>query len=134
MSSGGLPDARDRPRWHFMPPAGWMNEPHGILHYGGRHHMFYQRNERGPYWGDITWGHAVSDNLVDWVDLGSALTPESVSIAPQGIWSGSSAVDANGEPVLFFTAGDDRDSPNQRTALARPVDSGDPALRGWVPS
>lgn len=134
MSSDELPDADDRPRWHFMPPSGWMNEPHGILHHGGRHHMFYQRNERGPYWGDITWGHAVSDNLVDWVDLGSALTPAGVSIAPQGIWSGSSAVDAGGEPVLFFTAGDDRDSPNQRTAIARPVDASDPELREWVPS
>ncbi|MGV9194080.1 glycoside hydrolase family 32 protein [Microbacterium sp. MC2] len=129
-----MPDDPDRPRWHFMPPTGWMNEPHGVLHHGGRHHMFYQRNERGPFWGDISWGHAASDNLVDWVDLGSALVPGDVAIAPEGIWSGSSTVDADGEPVIFFTAGDNRDSPNQRTAVARAVDSRDPELREWTPS
>lgn len=127
-------DDGDRPRWHFLPPTGWMNEPHGILHFQGRHHLFYQRNERGPFWGDITWGHAVSDNLIDWDDLGSALEPSSVSVAPDGIWSGSAALDADGEPVLFFTAGDNDDAPNQRTAIARPADPDDPDLRRWTPS
>lgn len=121
----------DKPRWHFLPPTGWMNEPHGILHYRGKHHIFYQRNERGPYWGDITWGHAVSDNLVDWTDLGSALVPRDVPTAPDGIWSGSAVVDESGSPVLFFTAGDNTDDPNERTVLARADDDTDADLTSW---
>lgn len=130
---GSARDEPDRPRWHFMPPTGWMNEPHGVLHYAGRHHVFYQRNELGPFWGAITWGHAVSDNLIDWTDLGSALSPRRVPYAPQGVWSGSSVTD-DGQPVLVFTAGDDRESPNQRTALARAADPSDPDLREWTPA
>src|SRR5690606_12493199 len=122
----------DRPRWHFMPPWGWMNEPHGALHHEGRHHVFYQRNELGPFWGAISWGHAVSDNFVDWTDLGSNHVPHLVENAPDGIWSGSSTVDGSGVPVQFFTAGDNRDEPNPRTALARPLDPTDPDLREWT--
>ncbi|ROR96760.1 sucrose-6-phosphate hydrolase SacC (GH32 family) [Salana multivorans] len=119
----------DRPRWHFSPPTGWMNEPHGALHHGGRHHLFYQRNELGPFWGAITWGHAVSDDLVTWRDVGHALEPHLVPCAPDGIWSGSSAKDAEGSPYLFFTGGDERDDPNQRTVVARPVTAD---LSEWV--
>ena len=126
-------DDPDRPRWHFVPPTGWMNEPHGVVHHGGRHHMLYQRNELGPFWGEITWGHAVSDNLVDWTDLGSALAGRDIPYAPDGVWSGSSCRDEHDRPVLFFTAGDFRDSPNQRTALAVAADPGDPDLRRWLP-
>lgn len=123
---------RDRPRFHFAPPANWMNEPHGIVHRAGRHHLFYQRNELGPFWGSITWGHAVSDDLVHWTDLGSNLTPAGIDYAPDGVWSGSATVDADGTPLLFFTAGDNRDEPNQRTAWARSADPSDPDLRDWV--
>ncbi|WP_146842081.1 glycoside hydrolase family 32 protein [Cellulomonas composti] len=122
----------DRPSWHFLPPHGWMNEPHGVLHHGGRHHLFYQRNELGPFWGSITWGHAVSDDLVHWADLGSALAPHTVPTAPQGVWSGSSEHDGDGVPLLFFTAGDARELPNQRTVMASPGDPEDPDLRTWI--
>ncbi|MCL3861220.1 GH32 C-terminal domain-containing protein [Actinotalea sp. K2] len=124
---------RDRPRFHFAPPAQWMNEPHGILHHGGSHHLYYQRNELGPFWGALTWGHAVSDDLVHWTDLGSCLVPADVPWAPEGVWSGCSTTDGDGVPLLFFTAGDDRDDPNQRTGWARPADPTDPDLRDWVP-
>lgn len=124
---------RDRPRYHFMPPAHWMNEPHGAVHHGGRHHLFYQRNELGPFWGSITWGHAVSDDLVRWTDLGSPLDGAEIPYSPEGVWSGSATVDRDGAPLVFFTAGDDRDDPNQRTAWARPADPHDPTLRTWVP-
>lgn len=125
---------RDRPRFHLVPPAQWMNEPHGVLHHGGRHHLYYQRNELGPFWGAITWGHAVSDDLVHWTDLGTALVGADVPYAPDGIWSGSAVVDDDGTPLLFFTAGDFRDDPNQRTAWARPSDPADPDLRDWTPA
>jgi sucrose-6-phosphate hydrolase SacC (GH32 family) len=125
---------RDRPSWHFLPPRHWMNEPHGVVHHAGRHHLFYQRSELGPFWGEISWGHALSDDLVHWIDVGHALAPWDVACAPDGVWSGSASTDGDGLPVVFFTAGDARDEPNQRTALARPADSGDPDLRHWLAS
>jgi sucrose-6-phosphate hydrolase SacC (GH32 family) len=125
---------RDRPRWHFLPPRHWMNEPHGVVHHAGRHHLFYQRSELGPFWGEISWGHAVSDDLVRWTDVGHALAPWDIPCAPDGVWSGSAAVDDAGSPVLFFTAGDALDEPNQRTAFARPVELEDPDLRRWSAS
>ncbi len=31
-----------RPRYHFLPPANWMNDPNGLIHWRGVYHMFYQ--------------------------------------------------------------------------------------------
>ena len=134
VSSDAYEGDRDRPRWHFLPPRHWMNEPHGIVHHRGRHHLFYQRNELGPFWGEISWGHAVSTDLVRWTDVGHALAPWDTDCAPDGVWSGSSAFTDDGVPLLFFTAGDMRDTPNQRTAIARPLDLDDPDLRQWSAS
>jgi sucrose-6-phosphate hydrolase SacC (GH32 family) len=103
------------------------------MDHAGKHHLFYQRNELGPFWGAITWGHAVSDDLVRWTDLGSPLDGADIAYARDGVWSGSATVDRDGTPLVFFTAGDDRDDPNQRTAWARPADPDDPALRSWQP-
>jgi sucrose-6-phosphate hydrolase SacC (GH32 family) len=111
----------NRPEYHFMPPAHWMNEPHGAIQIGEVHHVFYQANRRGPFWGGIEWGHATSNDLVHWTHLPPALRPDQVEVAPDGIWSGSSVLDDSGEPLLFFTAGDFGRSPDQAVAVARPV-------------
>ncbi|MER6614120.1 GH32 C-terminal domain-containing protein [Streptomyces xantholiticus] len=125
-------DDPHRPGYHFMPPRHWMNEPHAPLHHQGLHHIFYQHNPRGPYWSRITWGHAVSKDLVTWRHLPTALTPATVPVAPQGIWSGSATTGPDGTPALFFTAGDDRRTPNQCVGLARPADTDDVDLTRWV--
>ncbi|SDF70729.1 Glycosyl hydrolases family 32 N-terminal domain-containing protein [Fontibacillus panacisegetis] len=62
---------------------------------------------------------------MNWRDLPVALVPEKDKLAPDGIWSGSAAYDADGLPVLFFTAGNDSASPNQSVALARSTYSQD---------
>lgn len=125
---------RHRPQYHVSPPAHWMNEPHAPIYFEGQYHLFYQHNPQGPYFHHIHWGHWVSEDLVHWRDLPVALSPEKDQLAPDGIWSGSAAYDADGLPALFFTAGNDSASPNQSVALARSTypQDGDPDLITWV--
>ncbi|MDG0053396.1 GH32 C-terminal domain-containing protein [Paenibacillus sp. P2(2022)] len=125
---------RHRPQYHVSPPAHWMNEPHAPIYFDGQYHLFYQHNPQGPFFHQIHWGHWVSQDLVHWRDLPVALAPEKDQLAPDGIWSGSATYDADGLPVLFFTAGNDSASPNQSVALARSTYTldGNPDLVQWV--
>lgn len=123
---------KHRPQYHLIPDAHWMNEPHGPFYYRGKYHITFQKNPHGPFWHQIHWGHLVSDDMVHWQEVDIALRPEAGELAPDGIWSGSATLDANGDPVLFFTAGNDALYPSQRMALARPKDLTDPFLREWV--
>ncbi|WP_342426164.1 GH32 C-terminal domain-containing protein [Paenibacillus sp. FSL L8-0158] len=125
---------RHRPLYHVSPPAHWMNEPHAPIYFDGQYHLFYQHNPQGPFFHQIHWGHWVSQDLVHWRDLPVALAPEKDQLAPDGIWSGSATYDADGLPVLFFTAGNDSASPNQSVALARSTYTldGNPDLVHWV--
>ncbi|WP_052810355.1 GH32 C-terminal domain-containing protein [Vibrio renipiscarius] len=122
---------RHRPQFHLGAVSHWMNEPHAPIYYNGKYHLFYQHNPHGPFWHQIHWGHWVSDDMVTWKNLPVALAPEADSLTPDGVWSGSATYDKNGDPVLFFTAGNDSKKPNQRTGLAFPVDTSDPELKDW---
>ncbi|CAM4086032.1 GH32 C-terminal domain-containing protein [Paenibacillus alkaliterrae] len=124
---------RHRPQYHASPPVHWMNEPHAPIYFNGKYHLFYQHNPQGPYWAQIHWGHWVSEDMVHWRDLPIALAPEKGAVDPDGAWSGSAAYDENGIPALFFTAGDDSASPNQRVGLARSsfLEDGDSDLVRW---
>ncbi|UMR38044.1 GH32 C-terminal domain-containing protein [Paenibacillus polymyxa] len=121
-----------RPQYHAMPPQNWMNEAHAPIYYNGKYHLFYQHNPQGPFWHQIHWGHWVSDDMVNWENVRPALAPEAGTLDPDGTWSGSAAYDRSGNPVLFYTAGNDSLSPNQRTGLATPADLSDPYLEKWV--
>lgn len=113
-----------RPIAHLSAPQGWMNEPHAAIHADGLHHLFFQHNPAGPYWGGIAWGHAVSSDLVHWADAPIALAPGDSPVAPDGIWSGSSVRGADGSHLLYVTAGDLARTPDQSVAVARPSADG----------
>ena len=81
-------DDPHRPRYHFLPPANWLNDPNGLIHWNGEYHLFYQYNPHGPFHGTIHWGHAVSTDLVHWRHLPIALAPEPGSADEDGCWSG----------------------------------------------
>src|SRR4051812_5050159 len=64
-----------RPKYHFLPPANWMNDPNGPIYWRGKYHMFYQHNPHAPVWGPMHWGHAVSTDMVHWHHLPIAMSP-----------------------------------------------------------
>jgi fructan beta-fructosidase len=78
-----------RPQFHFSPPVNWMNDPNGLVYLDGEYHLFYQYNPFGNEWGHMSWGHAVSPDLVRWEHLPVAL-PEEDGVM---VFSGSAAVD-----------------------------------------
>ncbi|RQW62524.1 GH32 C-terminal domain-containing protein [Vibrio viridaestus] len=122
---------RHRPQFHLGATSHWMNEPHAPIYYNGKYHLFYQHNPFGPFWHQIHWGHWVSDDMVTWKNMPVALAPEAGSLTPDGVWSGSATYGPHGEPLLFFTAGNDSQKPNQRTGLAYPADLTDLNLTNW---
>jgi beta-fructofuranosidase len=91
-----------RPRYHFLPPANWMNDPNGPIYWQGYYHLFYQYNPNGAYWGDMHWGHASSPDLVHWTHSPVALAPTPGGPDEDGCFSGS-AVDHRGTPTLVYT-------------------------------
>ncbi len=91
-----------RPRFHFLPPSGWMNDPNGLVYVDGRLHLFYQHNPNGPFHDRIHWGHAVSDDLVHWQHQPIALTPTPGGYDTEGCWSGCAVVH-DGVPTLVYT-------------------------------
>lgn len=127
-----------RPQFHGAPYQFWMNEPHAPVYYNGMYHLFYQANMTGSYWRNICWGHLVSTDMVNWKPVKEAITPTEDSVVPDGVWSGGATLDANGVPLLFFTAGNDGYRnyegliSNQNIGVAYPADLTDPELVEWV--
>jgi fructan beta-fructosidase len=84
-----------RPRYHFSPAKNWINDPNGLVYLQGEYHLFYQYNPFGTTWGHMSWGHAVSTDLLHWTHLPVALE-EYANPATQDstmIFSGTVVVD-----------------------------------------
>ncbi len=96
------PTPQWRPRIHFSPESGWLNDPNGLIFANGQYHLFFQHIPHNSehdckYFSfvsntkNVHWGHAVSKNLLDWVPLPVALSPDpNLEVVP---FSGSAVLE-----------------------------------------
>ncbi|XP_059059115.1 sucrose-6-phosphate hydrolase-like [Achroia grisella] len=90
-----------RPLYHISSPVGWLNNPSGFVFFKQQYHIFYQYHPYKGAWGSLHWGHAISENLVDWVHYPPTLIPKDM-YDKHGCLSGSAIVH-NGYLTLFYT-------------------------------
>lgn len=79
-----------RPSAHFASQSCWLNDPNGLVYYDGTYHLFFQTNPFGSTWGNISWGHATSTDLVTWTEQPIAIPATDQEMA----FSGSAVVDS----------------------------------------
>ena len=122
-----------RPQYHLTPAVNWMNDPNGLVFYRGEYHLFYQYNPFGIRWGHMSWGHAVSPDLVHWQHLPVAIPEQGEVMAFSGSavvdWENSSGFGKGGEPPLVaIYTGHRGAAKNQSQYLAYSTDRG----RTWT--
>ncbi|QHA90840.1 glycoside hydrolase family 32 protein [Bacillus sp. N1-1] len=86
-----------RPQFHYTPKQNWMNDPNGMVYFEGKYHLFYQHNPTGNEFGNMGWGHAVSEDLYHWEEKPMALEADDQGM----IFSGGAVYDKTNTSGLF---------------------------------
>ena len=116
--------SRFRQTYHVQSITGLMNDPNGFVWHNRQWHLFYQWFPWGAVHGLKYWYHVVSDDLVNWKNLGLCLMPDR-EYDNKGVYSGS-AMPIDDSLYLYYT-GNSRDENWIRhpyTCLARLRDDG----------
>jgi fructan beta-fructosidase len=80
-----------RPQVHFSPQRNWTNDPNGLVYFHGEYHLFFQFNPFGDQWGHMSWGHAVSPDLLHWRELPVAIPEKDGEM----VFTGSVVIDSD---------------------------------------
>ena len=118
-----------RPQIHFTPAKNWMNDPNGMVFADGVWHLFYQYNPQGNDWGNMSWGHATSSDLIHWSEQAVALIRDDLG----AVFSGSCVIDKDntsgfgaGAMVALYTSAGEK-APvegKQQQSIAYSTDGG----------
>ncbi|MDE7267507.1 MAG: glycoside hydrolase family 32 protein, partial [Lachnospiraceae bacterium] len=65
-----------RPLIHFTADTGWTNDPNGLIYANGVYHLYFQYNPCNITWENMSWGHAVSTDLLHWKQEDTVLFPD----------------------------------------------------------
>ena len=118
-----------RPQFHFSPARHWTNDPNGLVYYQGEYHLFFQYNPVGSKPDNISWGHAVSPDLMHWRQLPVAISRTDTNF----IFSGSAVVDENNTsgfgtkdnpPLVAIYSNDNQNTGREDQRLAYSSDGG----------
>ncbi|KAJ1712486.1 glycosyl hydrolase family protein [Aspergillus flavus] len=79
-----------RPLFHLTAPRGWLNDPCGLGYdpATGLYHLSFQWNPKGNDWGNISWGHSVSQDLISWKTSPEPCLTPSAEYDSCGIFTG----------------------------------------------
>lgn len=94
-----------RQKFHIQPKTGLLNDPNGFSFFNGYYHLFYQWFPLGPVHGVKYWYHVKSKDLVNWIDEGIALEPDT-PYDSHGVFSGTGL--ATDEQLYLFYTGNTR--------------------------
>lgn len=83
---------------HFSAHLGWINDPNGLIYKDGLYHLYFQYNPFSTRWNNMSWGHAVSRDLLRWQERDVAMLPDEDG----AIFSGS-AIEKDGAIHYFYT-------------------------------
>ncbi len=89
LAAQELYDEPYRSQVHFSPGRNWTNDPNGLVFFHGEYHLFFQFNPEGDEWGHMSWGHAVSKDLLHWRELPVAIPEKDGEM----VFTGSVVVD-----------------------------------------
>lgn len=121
-----------RQKYHIQGIVGLINDPNGFSQFKGKYHIFYQWNPLGTDHKNKTWAHSVSDDLLHWKRLKTALRPDTW-YSKDGVYSGSAIVDD--EKLYLFYTGNVKDSDGNRESYqCLAVSSNGENFERWEPS
>jgi len=78
-----------RPALHYAARNTWLNDPNGLIFHDGVYHLYYQNNPLDIVWGNMSWGHATSPDLLTWTEHPVAISCDD----EEDIFSGSIVFD-----------------------------------------
>tara|TARA_R110001592_G_scaffold193302_1_gene440461 strand:- start:1836 stop:3335 length:1500 start_codon:yes stop_codon:yes gene_type:complete len=65
-----------RPLYHYTASKDWLSDPNGMVYFDGEFHLCYQHDDYDKVFGGMSWGHAVSKDLLNWTELAKAVEPD----------------------------------------------------------